>query len=230
MESRKTKPSGPYVVDCATVPVGGYITLSVHYSGDHFKEGDRLRVIGYGETKDDRGEDCFHRGLFFGGNKIYPAVVYQVAVFDHRTGKKCDTATIFPNETDEYRHDEHFKKADKGVILKPAIKALRAAGFENAARVIEYQRFLHLQQVKDRRRKQLRERFERDMCLSWKATARMSVGSKVDLRFKKDSTLKTYTLGGSEGESIILYSDKVVGAQSFLWDEVTYFRVQGETT
>lgn len=178
LQPNETKPSGPYVIDRTNVKVGEYVTICERVCRD-FEDGDRVKVIGFSlEGEYDLDEPTIHGGRYFPPG-IYKEVTYQVALYARTTGKLIQLVSIYPSETSEYKWNGHFTTAVPTRILKPAIKALRDAGMENAARVLEGQRAEYASTVRRERRQELKRRHERDRREALKTLARMSQQKRV---------------------------------------------------
>jgi hypothetical protein len=216
----KVKPTGNRIVDNTTVAIGGYITLE-DYDGDHFQDGEKLKVLGYTLADEHCSKPFLHRGRFIskGG---FQEVVYVVAVYSHATGKIKHYAQIFVNETEGYKYSQFNSNANETRLLRPAIKALRDMGMENAALVLEAQRATKLKDLLDRRSEILTDRRIRDEEKVMKVTAQMSIQKRV--------RIKTTSM---EGEGVIFAADqhKLQVAHSdghvreYTWSQVKKFEL-----
>jgi hypothetical protein len=173
----KVKPTGNRIVDNTTVAIGDYITLS-DCDSEYFEDGDKLKVLGYCLSGEDYGKPFLHRGRLISKGP-YQEVCYVVGVHSRATGKVINYAQIFANETEGYKWSTFNANAVETRLLRPAIKALRDMGMENAALVLEAQRRAKLKDLLDRRREILTDRRIRDEEKVMKVTAQMSIQKRV---------------------------------------------------
>lgn len=216
------------VIDNTTVPVGGKIKISDSFSGSYFDEGDEPTVVGFGVSSEDRLRD----EPFMVGDKVYGAgyyhvVEYLVQIYDATTGKPIRTYPISSFETHNYLKE---KTCDAFVLMKPAIAALRAAGLEHQAVILEAQRFTRLNKRLEDRREQLADRALRDKQIAFRTLARMSIGHEVTFRHDKlGRHTGTLNAGTIENDTIMIWI-KGKGNLKLEWDLMTEFTVNKQLT
>jgi hypothetical protein len=226
------KASGPYIIDRTTVKVGEKIELT-SYSGNHFEDGNFLKVIGFGVGDDNIEESFLLRGVYFAPGE-YECVTYQVAIYCIATGQQIDVHTIYPEETEQCERMV-WLGGEKGQriqarMIKKAILSLRAGGLINEARMLEGQRKVFFEHVSRKRRKELALRLARDLKIAAKTVARMSKGKHVRVIMDDNSVIEgTLVSEGnqehSEGQFVIKASN---GHHNPLWREVAQMQVLGE--